>query len=118
MKLTELINQLIEIAETHDPSYEVGDTIENDPVIKIASQPSWPMEYQASSIVTFNSSDEAIDALEDALTDNDLSSDERAHLTNDLEALKVGVPDATVYIAESHGNQYLPGGVSTLLGWR
>lgn len=90
MRLSELIEQLEDLATQH------GEEIE----VRIAHQPSYPFEYSIGNVV-------AVD--KDAPEDDD---DEEAQVNAPLEETFV------VYIGEGEQLGYLPGVVSKELGWR
>jgi hypothetical protein len=120
MTLGQVLEALLATAEELNPGYEPGDDLPIDPEVKLAMQPSWPMEHSVGGVVSFDSRQEAIDTLQEAIAG--LEEDERAdreRLTEELAQLEASEPELTVYIGESPwaGNTYLKEGVSALLDW-
>lgn len=113
MTLSELIEGLVDQARQLNPDWELGDPMGNDPDVKLAHQPSWPFEFDIDGI-----------HLHDPMVAWDEEyGPEPAHDDPDREAWLADrqqeeTKGKTIYIAEGGNQQYLAGGVATLLGWR
>ena len=117
MTLSELIQALVDQAQEINPLLVVnvdwlGD-IEEDPEVLLAMQPSWPFEYQLGGPVLHDPMVEWDDEYGSEPAADD--PDRQAWL--DDRALAQAKPK-TLFLHEAGGQQYLRGGVSTLLGWR
>jgi hypothetical protein len=113
MQLSDLIEALIIEARDLNPGWEPGDPMANNPEVLLAHQPSWPFEFSISKVV-----------LHDPMKAWDEEyGPEPAHDDPDHEAWLADrqqeeTKGKTIYIAEGGNQQYLAGGVATLLGWR
>lgn len=105
MTLTELLEQLQALADQHDP-----DIVE----VKIAHQPSWPLEFAIAEVVI---RDPDAEFLEDYGHNPPEDPEEAAEWKAERE--RVASQPKTIYLAESqyNGNGYLAGGVAAQLGW-
>jgi hypothetical protein len=106
MKLSELLQKLVEIAEALNPDHDdiIGSELDVDPEIRIAIQPSWPMEYHVSHLKLFHTNAEDIAELEDILsmtrTERSITEDtERAEAQIELDTLRAQ-DKAIIYIVE------------------
>lgn len=88
MNIRELIEQLEELATEH------GDECD----VRLAWQPSYPLEAEIGRIEAVNLTEEIEDAAERAEAE--------------VEAMPI------VYIGQGSGNGYLPGAAASQLGWR
>lgn len=112
MTLQELINQLLELQSELGPN--------EDPVVKIAQQPSWPFEYSIGDVVMTELPETMTRAQFDALSEDE---QERANDRADNDELVFidegeDMPERVVFIAEGSQLGYLTSGVSKQLGWR
>lgn len=106
MKLSELLQQLVEIAQAANPDHDdiIGSELDVDPEIRIAMQPRWPMEHHVAHIKLFHTNAEDIAELEDILsmtgTERSITDEtERAEAQIELDTLRA--QDKTiVYIVE------------------
>ena len=117
MTLSELISALVDQAQELNPLLVVDvdwlDDLEVNPDILIAHQPSWPFEYQVGSIVYH---DPMVEWDED-YGPQPPADDPDAQAWHDDRALTMEKPKA-IFIGEGGGQEYLRGGVASLLGWR
>lgn len=90
MRLSELLQQLVEIAQSANPDHEdiLDSELEVDPEIRIAMQPSWPMESHLMQLRTVNSNGEYIADIERILKERGLTESERGEATEELERLR------------------------------
>ena len=108
MTLSELIDQLQELAEELNPS---GDLFaECDPEIVVAYQPSWPMEVQITNLVVCD----PLADFDEEYGPEPEDQDPAWHDARDAEASK----PVSLVIGTSERNEYLRSGASKLLGWR
>lgn len=106
MKLSELLQKLVEIAEAANPDHDdiIGSELDVDPEIRIAIQPRWPIEYHVSHLKLFHTNAEDIEELENVLsmtrTEGSIAEEtERAEAQIELDTLRA--QDKTIiYIVE------------------
>jgi len=117
MTLSELISALADQAQEINPLLVVDvdwlDDLEVNPDILIAHQPSWPFEYQVGSIVYHD----PVAEWEEEFGPQPPADDPDAQAWHDDRALTMEKPKA-IFIGEGGGQEYLRGGVASLLGWR
>ena len=106
MRLSELLQQLVEIAQAANPDHDdiIGSELDVDPEIRIAMQPRWPMEHHVSHIKLFHTNAEDIGELEDILsmtgTERSITDEtERAEAQIELDTLRAQ-DKAIIYIVE------------------
>ncbi len=103
MTLSDLIEQLQDLANEHGPQTEV----------QIAHQPSWPFAYSISQIVAASNS-EFVEVSEDELAEwEDEGRAAHEKYRQDAEELA----DTVVYIGEGSQLGYLPTPAVTALDW-
>lgn len=101
MRLSELLQQLVEIAQAANPDHDdiLDSELDVDPEIRIAMQPRWPMEHHVSHIKLFHTNAEGIAELEDLLSMTGTEDTERAEAQIELDTLHA--QDRTIiYIVE------------------
>ena len=115
MTLTELIQALTDQARELDPEFDIDgpSELEYDPEVLLAMQPSWPFEYVISQVVLH---DPLVEWDEDYGPEPP-ADDPDAQAWHDDRALTMEKPKA-IFIGEGGGQEYLRGGVASLLGWR
>ena len=104
------VRELIEELESMDPNAEV----------KIAHQPSWPLECSIGQVVELDPMRVVRRSEFDEMSEEE---QERIMDAEDKEQLvvlddHVPEPEPMVFIGEGYGGGYLTSGVSRLLGWR
>lgn len=110
------LQQLIDVLQ--DLQSELGPN--EDPVVKIAQQPSWPFEYSIGDVVMTDAVNVMTRAEFDALSEDEQeAANERAD-NDELVFIDEGeeLPERCVFIGEGSQLGYLSGGVSRQLGWR
>ena len=106
MNISELIEQLQDIASEH------GDNIE----VRLAQQPQWAFEYSMGQPVVVDLSDGDKDEAREMLRNDDLSDVERAEAQAVID--RDDENDAKiVYFPQGSQLGYLPGCASNALGW-
>lgn len=108
MNIREMIEQLEEIAQAH------GDEIE----VRIAEQPHWPFENSISQIVAVNLSEETCEVCQGSQEDDDGNKCDNCDGSGIYREENKTEDEFFVYIAEGQQIGYLPGAVSSELGWR
>lgn len=100
MKLSELLQQLVEIAQAANPDHDdiIGSELEVDPEIRIAMQPTWPMESHVLQLRIVNSNGEYITDIEGILK-TELTESERGEATEELNRLREE-NEILIYIVE------------------
>lgn len=100
MKLSELLQQLVEIAQAANPDHDdiIGSELEVDPEIRIAMQPSWPMESHVLHARIMNSNGEYISDIEGILK-SELTESERGEASEELNRLKAE-NEIRIYLVE------------------
>lgn len=110
MTLSELIEKLEEIADQQPEGH--------DPEVRIAHQPSWPLEYTVGGVLSFSTKDEAVRELNDLLRSIGPDDPDYAGYEAELEALKADTEqEDIVFLAEGTQNGYLTAGVARALDW-
>lgn len=101
MKLSELLAYLIEIASSLNPDLEdiIGSELEIDPEIRIASQPTWPLENHVAHTKFVSSNADDIADIEQVLANETLTESERGEAEEELTRLRAET-EALVYIVE------------------
>jgi hypothetical protein len=91
VNIREMIEQLEELAQEH------GDQCD----VRYASQPSWPLENDISTLAAVN-----------------LGGDEEREETEEEPGQEATPDNVVVYLSEGQQLGYLPGAVCKELGWR
>lgn len=102
MKLLELITHLTAIAEQLNPDhFENTDLafLPNDAEIRIATQPTWPMESSVLQTKFVSSNADDIADIEQALANETLTESERGEAEEELTRLRAET-EALIYIVE------------------
>ncbi len=101
MKLSELLIQLMETAASLNPDLDdiIGSELEVDPEIRIAMQPSWPMESHVAHARFVSSNADDIADLQKLLGGDELNESERAEVEEELTRLRAET-EAIIYIVE------------------
>ena len=90
--------------------------------VRMAQQPSYPLQTTISDWEVVGCDEERIDELEEAIEGSDLSDDELTEAKAELHQLQTdGNQTSIVYLAEGgqvHDNPYLGGIILKKLGWR
>ena len=99
MKLSELLAHLIEIAAALNPDDDdiIGSELEVDPEIRIASQPTWPMENHVAHAKFVSSNADDIADIEQVLANETLTESERGEAEEELTRLRAET-EAIIYI--------------------
>lgn len=116
MKLSELLSYLIDKAAELNPDLDdiIGSELEVDPDVRIAMQPTWPMESSVLHVRSVGSNEENIADIKKILNTERLTESERGEATEELDRLReenevrlyivegshIGYADATLWYQE------------------
>ena len=101
MKLSELLVYLTETASSLNPDLEdiIGSELEVDPEIRIAMQPTWPMESHVAHAKFVSSNAADIADIEQVLANETLTESERGEAEEELTRLRAET-ETLIYIVE------------------